>query len=281
MSCDTIYITTYNGADLFRNFNEIYKCKHDFHGLIKELIRSFYNCTDKTAEALRYGFIKYNVKDDDFIVFDKNRTNIYDSRIGFMDLKTLSSKDELENDEIDKLIDYIKPLMNSATNNNTIYKNNYIFYFIKLHTSKGIKIQNDLLTKEKVFEKGRKYLGWIAWGIGLLLAIYSFMKTDPTVKIATRVATQTNHFINRTGSLINSAWGNKRLQLWQSMAKHGKAWTKSHGRSPMKSNLEHEFDEVPWTNFSEYDKSSPLPWIIQEEYNDEETETLGKKGVKI
>ena len=24
MSCDTIYLTTYNGADLFKNFNEIY-----------------------------------------------------------------------------------------------------------------------------------------------------------------------------------------------------------------------------------------------------------------
>ena len=25
MSCDTIYLTTYNGADLFKNINEIYK----------------------------------------------------------------------------------------------------------------------------------------------------------------------------------------------------------------------------------------------------------------
>ena len=24
MSCDTIYLTTYNGPDLFKNFNEIY-----------------------------------------------------------------------------------------------------------------------------------------------------------------------------------------------------------------------------------------------------------------
>ena len=36
-SCDTINITTYNGAHLFKNFNEIYKCKHDFHGIISEL----------------------------------------------------------------------------------------------------------------------------------------------------------------------------------------------------------------------------------------------------
>ena len=76
MSCDTIYITTYNGADLFKNFNEIYKCKHDFHGTIIELNRSFYNCMDKTAEALRYCLIKYNVKVDDFIIFDKNNNYI-------------------------------------------------------------------------------------------------------------------------------------------------------------------------------------------------------------
>ena len=32
-----------------------------------------------------------------------------------MDLKTHSLKDELDNDELDKLIEYIKPLMISAT----------------------------------------------------------------------------------------------------------------------------------------------------------------------
>ena len=82
--------------------------------------------------------------------------------------------------------------------------------------------------------------------------------------------------------------GKKRLRIWHSMAELGKEcqsmdevpWTKSHGRSPMISNLEHEFDEVPWTKSNEYDKTSPLPWIIQEEYIDEETETLSKKGGK-
>ena len=77
---------------------KIYKCKPYLHGIIKDLNRSFYSCTDTTAEALRYGLIMYNVKDDDIIIFDKNRTPIYGSRIGFMDLKALSSKDELDND---------------------------------------------------------------------------------------------------------------------------------------------------------------------------------------
>ena len=46
INCDTIYITTYNGADQFRNFNTTYDCKQDFHGIIQELNRSYYNCTD-------------------------------------------------------------------------------------------------------------------------------------------------------------------------------------------------------------------------------------------
>ena len=37
MRCDTIYITTYNGADLFRNYNKIYNCKHDFHDINREI----------------------------------------------------------------------------------------------------------------------------------------------------------------------------------------------------------------------------------------------------
>ena len=56
MNCDTIYITTNNGADLFKKFNTTYECKHDFHGIIQELNNSYYNCTngtDGTDGALR------------------------------------------------------------------------------------------------------------------------------------------------------------------------------------------------------------------------------------
>ena len=37
MSCDTIYLTTFNGAYRFKNFNEIYKCEHNFNKIISEL----------------------------------------------------------------------------------------------------------------------------------------------------------------------------------------------------------------------------------------------------
>ena len=84
------------------------------------------------------------------------------------------------------------------------------------------------------------------------------MKPDSAVKTAARVATQASHFLNRTGSFINSAWGQKRLRLWQSMAKHGRMYNGS------------------LTMF--HHRASPLPRIIQEEYIDEETENLSKKG---
>ena len=46
MCCDTIYLTTYNGADLFKNFNEKKKCEHNFNKIISELNSNYYNCTD-------------------------------------------------------------------------------------------------------------------------------------------------------------------------------------------------------------------------------------------
>ena len=97
------------------------------------------------SEELCYGMIKYNKKEKTFIIFDRNGTMIYDSRVGFLDLKTLSLKDELEKDEINKIIAYIKPFLNSATDRNTIHTDNYMFYFNKFFSSRFrfrmIKIQ--------------------------------------------------------------------------------------------------------------------------------------------
>ena len=54
----------------------------------------------------------------------KNRTKIYDSRVGFLDLKALSVKDELDSKEIDKLLAYMKPLMINATDRNIVNVDN-------------------------------------------------------------------------------------------------------------------------------------------------------------
>ena len=142
MSSDTVYLTTHNGADLFKNFNEINKCEHKFYEVRNDSNSSYYNCTDGMSYELRYDMIKYNKEEKTFIIIDRNRTMIYDSRFGFRNLKALNLKDKLENDEVNKLIDYLKPLMINATDRNTIRTYNYQFYFNKLLTSRGIKIHN-------------------------------------------------------------------------------------------------------------------------------------------
>ena len=83
---------------------------------------------------------------------------IHDSRVGFLDLKVFSREDELESTELNKIIDDSKPLVNSATDRNTINKDNYVFYFNKLLTSRG-KIQNDVLTNDKLIADMFKYGG--------------------------------------------------------------------------------------------------------------------------
>ena len=114
--------------------------------------------------------INFRVKEDTFIIIGRNRTMIYDSRIDFLDLKDLSLKDELENGEINKVIAYIKSLLNSATDRNTSNTDNYRFYFNKHLTSKGIKIQNDVLNKEKFVTNCLKFGGSI---MGLWVSSYA------------------------------------------------------------------------------------------------------------
>ena len=174
MSCDTIYLTTYNGPDLFKNFNEIYKYEHDYSKIICDLNSNHYNRTDGMSNELRYGIIKYNKKENTFIVSNSNRTIIYDSRVGFLDLKSLSLKDELEREDINKLIAYMKTLMINATYRNVINNDNYQFYFNKLLTLNNIKIQNDVLTKEMIKGKGMKILSSIEMLL-ITTTIYSIL----------------------------------------------------------------------------------------------------------
>ena len=99
---------------------------------------------------------------------------IYDSTVGFIDLKTLSLKDELEREDISKLIAYMKPLRVSATDRNDINHDNYQFYFNKLLKLNDFKIHNDVLTKEMVTGKGIKKLPTIGGIIYSVLIIISY-----------------------------------------------------------------------------------------------------------
>ena len=128
------------------------------------------------SDELRYGIIKYNRKEITFIIIDKNRTMIHDSRVGFLDLIALSLKDKLENEDKNKLIAIMKPLMINATDKNTNNHDNYQFYFNKLLTLKNIEIQNDVLTQEMVKADGFKLASTILGIIGTCFTIYNFIQ---------------------------------------------------------------------------------------------------------
>ena len=51
------------------------------------------------SDELRNGIIQYNRKENTFIIIHKKRTMIYNSRVGFLDLKALSLKDKLKSEE--------------------------------------------------------------------------------------------------------------------------------------------------------------------------------------
>ena len=177
MSCDTIYLTIYNGPDLSKNFHEIYKCEHDFSKIISELNSNHYNLTDGMSDELHYGITKYNEKENTFIIINSNRIVIYDSRVGFLDLKALSLKDELKREDINKIVAYMKLLMINATDRNVINNDNYIFYFNKLLKLNNIKIKNDVLTKKMIMGKGIKSLSIIGGIISSGLIIFSYMRS--------------------------------------------------------------------------------------------------------
>ena len=207
MNFDTIYLTTYNGPDLFNNFNEIYKCEHDFSKITSELNSNYYNCTDGMSDELRYGIIKYNKKENTFIIISSNRTMIYDSRVGFLDLKALSLKDDLEREDINKLIAYMKPLMINATDRNVINHDNYQFYFNKLLTLNNIKIQNDVLTKKMIKGKGMKILSNIGGIIGTGLFIFNCFYPDSISRNAGTVAMGASTMLSRVNTVVNVGYG--------------------------------------------------------------------------
>ena len=258
MSCDTIYVTTYNGADLFKNFNEIYKCEHNFNKIICELNSNYYKCTDGISDELRYGIIKYNRKENTIIIIDKNRTMLYDSRVGFLDLKALSLKEELEREIVNKLIAYMKPLMINATDRNVINHDNFIFYFNKLLKLNNIKIQNDVLTKEMVIGKGIKVLSTIGGIISAGLFIISCIYPDMISRNAGNIAMGASTMLNRVSTLVNVGYGEEL---------YSETWAKPNLRSSLVNHEQSSFTD--------------LRNLVQEEYIDEEIGTLNRKGQKF
>ena len=132
---------------------------------------------------------------------------IYDSRVGFLDFKALSLKDDLEREDIKKLIAYMKPLMISATDRNVINHDNYQFYFNKLLALNNIKMQNDVLTKEMILGKGMKILPNIGGIIGASLIIFNYFYPDSISRNAGTVAMEASTMLSRVNTLVNVGYG--------------------------------------------------------------------------
>ena len=132
---------------------------------------------------------------------------IYDSRVGFLDLKALSLKDDSEREDINKLIAYMKPLMINATDRNVINHDNYQFYFNKLLTLNNIEIQNDVLTKEMIKGKGMKILSNIGGFIGTGLFIFNCFYPDTIPRNAGTVAMGASTMLSRVNTLVNVGYG--------------------------------------------------------------------------
>ena len=127
---------------------------------------------------------------------------IYDSRVGILDLKALSLKDELEKDQINKLIDYIKPLMNNATDRNYIEIKDDQCYFNKLLTSRGFKIQNDVLTKETIKANALKVVSYLGGILCTCFKTNNHISPETTVKTAGLVLAGASSILNETNTLI-------------------------------------------------------------------------------
>ena len=76
----------------------------------------------------------------------------------------------------------MKPLMINATDRHIINHDNYQFYFNKLLTLKGNKIQNDVLTQEKIKANCFRLISTVLGIISLGFMIYNYIYPDTTVK---------------------------------------------------------------------------------------------------
>ena len=132
---------------------------------------------------------------------------IYDSRVGFLDLRALSLKEEIEREDINKIIAYMKPLMINARDRNVINHDNFQFYFNKLLTLNNIKIQNDVLTKEMIMGKGIKSLSNIGGIISRGLIIFSYFYPDIISRNAVSVAMGASTMLSRVNTLVNVGYG--------------------------------------------------------------------------
>ena len=202
---------------------------------------------------------------------------IYDSRVGFLDLKALSLKDKLESEDKNKLIAYMKPLMINATDRNTINHDIYQFYFNKLLTLKGIKIQNDVLTQEIFKTDGFRLSSTILGIISTCFLIYNYMSPDTTVKTAGHVAASASNILNRASTLVNFGYGGEKQLQGEYINKETEIFKKERRRylSRLYGNNEQFREEI--INFVRDKTELDLEVILDRRYKTNTFNTTGKK----
>ena len=75
------------------------------------------------------------------------------------------------------------------------------------NTSRSIKIQIDVLTKETIKSNGLKSVSIIIGIIATCFMIYNYMNPDATAKTAAYVAEHTSTMLNRTNTLFRHDYG--------------------------------------------------------------------------
>ena len=228
------------------------------------------------SDELRYGIIKYNKKENTFIIINSNRTMIYVSRVGFLDLKALSLKDELETEDINKLIAYMKPHMINATDRTVINHDNYIFYFNKLLKLNNIKIQNDVLTKEFIIGEGIKSLSTIGGNISSGLIIYSYTYPDIISRNAGSVAMGASTMSSRVNTLVNVGYGEELDNDLRTDEVRGK-------QSSLENHEQSSLENHEQSSFTDLRKAIQEKYINQCSYDfvNEEVGFLNRKGGKF
>ena len=193
------------------------------------------------SDEIRYGIIKYNKKENTFIIISSNRTMIYDSRVGFLDLKALSLKDDLEREDLNKLIAYMKPLMINSTDRNVINHDNYQFYFNKLLTLNNIKIRNDVLTKEMIMGKGMKILSNIGGIIDAGFIIFNCFYPNSISGNARTVAMGASTMLSRVNTLVNVGYGEELEGETRSSYTDSETWSKTYQGSSYIDQCNYDF----------------------------------------
>ena len=96
--------------------------------------------------------------------------------------------------------------MIDATDRNNFNTDNYQFYFNNFLTSKCIKIENGVLTKETVKASGLKTVSAVCGIIATCFMIYNNMNPDTAIKTAVLVAAGTSNILNKINSFFNQGY---------------------------------------------------------------------------